>query len=206
LSQGKIYSTTVNTSLDFLCQPRLPGCGEVFDQESAALKDLWKTDFCLHHVLLPPSRSRDSPSSYEHNRDPGFIIAFLTLIYTHPHFLDSDTAFGIWSSLHGFVIPRNSTNTLQICPSFFPFFLPVLAGFVCQLDTGWSDHRERSFSWESASMRSSYGAFSQLVIKQGGPLVGGTISGLVVLDSIRKQAEQASKKHPSMASASAPAF
>jgi hypothetical protein len=40
-------------------------------------------------------------------------------------------------------------------------------------------------------MRSSSGAFSQLVIKGGGPLVGGTISGLVVLSSIRKQAEQA---------------
>jgi hypothetical protein len=40
--------------------------------------------------------------------------------------------------------------------------------------------------------------------------VGGTISELVVLGSIRKQAEQASgrqasKEHPSMASASAPA-
>jgi hypothetical protein len=37
------------------------------------------------------------------------------------------------------------------------------------------------------------------------PLVGGTISGLAVLDSIREQAEQASKEYPSMASASAPA-
>jgi hypothetical protein len=42
--------------------------------------------------------------------------------------------------------------------------------------------------------------------------VGGAISGLVVLGSIREQAEkfrqgkQASKEHPSMASASAPAF
>ena len=41
--------------------------------------------------------------------------------------------------------------------------------------------------------------------------MGGAIPGLVVLDSIRKQAEraiqgkQASKEHPSMASASAPA-
>jgi hypothetical protein len=43
-------------------------------------------------------------------------------------------------------------------------------------------------------MRSNYKAFSQLVIKVGGPLVGGTISGLVVLllRSIKKQAEQAS--------------
>jgi hypothetical protein len=31
----------------------------------------------------------------------------------------------------------------------------------CQLDTGSSYHRERSFSWGSTSMRSSCGAFSQ---------------------------------------------
>jgi hypothetical protein len=43
----------------------------------------------------------------------------------------------------------------------------VLAGFMCQLDTGWNYHRERSFNWGSASMRSSCGAFSQLVIKGG---------------------------------------
>ena len=55
-------------------------------------------------------------------------------------------------------------------------------------------------------MRSSCKAFSQLVIKGERPLVGGTISGLAVLGSIREQAEQASKEHPSMASASAPAF
>jgi hypothetical protein len=40
-------------------------------------------------------------------------------------------------------------------------------------------------------MRSNCKAFSQIVIKGEGPLVGGTISGLVVLSSIRKQAEQA---------------
>ena len=60
-------------------------------------------------------------------------------------------------------------------------------------------------------MRSSCGVYSQLVIKGGGPLVGGVNSGLAVLGSIREQAEQAkgskqaSKEHPSMASASAPA-
>jgi hypothetical protein len=42
-------------------------------------------------------------------------------------------------------------------------------------------------------MRSSCKAFSQLVIKGGGPLVGGTIPGLIALGSIRKKAEQASK-------------
>jgi hypothetical protein len=35
-------------------------------------------------------------------------------------------------------------------------------------------------------MRSSCKAFSQLVIRGGGPLVGGTIPGLVVLGYIRK--------------------
>jgi hypothetical protein len=67
---------------------------------------------------------------------------------------------------------------------------------LCQLDTDWSNHRERSFSWGNASMRSNCGAFSQLVIKWGGPTVGGTISGLVVLVSIREQAEQARRGKP----------
>jgi hypothetical protein len=45
-------------------------------------------------------------------------------------------------------------------------------------------------------MRSSCGAFSQLVIKVGGLLVGGTIPGLVVLGSTRKQVEQARGSKP----------
>jgi hypothetical protein len=83
-----------------------------------------------------------------------------------------------------------------------PFFLQVpsvrwcTGWFLCQLDTGWSYHRETSFSWGSASMRSSCKAFSQLVIKWGGPLVGGTISGMVVLGSIRGQAGQARGSKP----------
>ena len=54
-------------------------------------------------------------------------------------------------------------------------------------------------------MRYNCKAFSQLVIKGERPIVGGAISALVVLGSIREQAKQASKEHPSMASASAPA-
>ena len=45
-------------------------------------------------------------------------------------------------------------------------------------------------------MRSSCGAFSQLVINGGGPVVGGAIPGLVVLSSIRKQAKQARGSKP----------
>ena len=45
-------------------------------------------------------------------------------------------------------------------------------------------------------MRSSPGAFSELVIKWGGPLVGGTNSGLEFLGSIREQAEQARGSKP----------
>ena len=45
-------------------------------------------------------------------------------------------------------------------------------------------------------MRSNCKALSQLVIKGERPLVGGTISGLVVLDSIREQAEQGRGSKP----------
>jgi hypothetical protein len=55
----------------------------------------------------------------------------------------------------------------------------VLPGSVCQLDTGWSYHKESSFSWGSASMRLSCGAFSQLVIKVERSIVGDAIPGLV---------------------------
>jgi hypothetical protein len=56
----------------------------------------------------------------------------------------------------------------------------LLASFVSTWHS-WSYHRERSFMWGNASMRSSCGAFSQLVIKGERPLVGGTIPGLVDL-------------------------
>jgi hypothetical protein len=45
-------------------------------------------------------------------------------------------------------------------------------------------------------MRSNSKAFSQLVIKGERPLVGGTISGLIILSSIREQAEQAKGSKP----------
>jgi hypothetical protein len=45
-------------------------------------------------------------------------------------------------------------------------------------------------------MRSNCKAFSQLVIKGERPLVGGTILWLVVLGSIREQAEQARGSKP----------
>jgi hypothetical protein len=45
-------------------------------------------------------------------------------------------------------------------------------------------------------MISNCKAFSQLVIKWERPLVGGTISGLVVLGYIREQAEQARGSKP----------
>ena len=45
-------------------------------------------------------------------------------------------------------------------------------------------------------MRYNCKAFSQLVIKGERPLVGGTISGLLVLGSIREEAEQARGSKP----------
>jgi hypothetical protein len=45
-------------------------------------------------------------------------------------------------------------------------------------------------------MRFNCKSFSQLVIKGERPLVGGTIPGLVVLSSIREQAQQARGNKP----------
>ena len=81
----------------------------------------------------------------------------------------------------------------------------VTAGFVCQLDTSWSYHRERSLSWENASMRSSCKAFSQLVIKGGRAHSWAGRLGFYKRAGWASQGNQASKEHPSMASASAPA-
>jgi hypothetical protein len=50
-------------------------------------------------------------------------------------------------------------------------------------------------------MSSSCKAFSQLVIKGGGPIVSGAIPGLVVLGSIKKQSECSSFSTSSPASA-----
>jgi hypothetical protein len=66
----------------------------------------------------------------------------------------------------------------------------------CQLDTGWSYHREKSFSWGSASTRSSCKAFSQLVIKGGRSPCGQCHLWDGNLGSIREQAEQAKGSKP----------
>jgi hypothetical protein len=71
----------------------------------------------------------------------------------------------------------------------------VLASFVSTWHS-WSYHKERSFSWGNASMRSNCKAFPQLVIKGERPLVGGTISGLIALGSIIEQDEQARRSKP----------
>jgi hypothetical protein len=90
---------------------------------------------------------------------------------------------------------RSSLLDLPLCvtycfflllPIYFPFFAFCIFSVVIMLQC-------------TASMRYNCKAFSQLVIKVGGPIVRGAISGLVVLGSIRKQAEQASKEHPSTA-------
>jgi hypothetical protein len=67
----------------------------------------------------------------------------------------------------------------------------ILAGFVCQLDTSWSYHRERSLHGGNASMRSSCKAFSQLETKEEGLIVGSVMPRLMVLCSIRRQADRA---------------
>jgi hypothetical protein len=55
-----------------------------------------------------------------------------------------------------------------LCPAL-PCTGPLLVGFVCQCDTSWSYNRKSSLPWGNVRMRSRYTAFSQLVIKRGGP-------------------------------------
>jgi hypothetical protein len=52
---------------------------------------------------------------------------------------------------------------------------------LCQLETNGVITEKGASSEGNASMRSNCKAFSQLVIKGERPLVGGTISGIVVL-------------------------
>jgi hypothetical protein len=80
----------------------------------------------------------------------------------------------------------------------------VLTGFVFQLDTGCSYHRERSFRWGNASMRSSWKTFSQLVIKAGRAHCG-WCHPWVGLEFYKRASWASQGKHPSIASASAPA-
>jgi hypothetical protein len=82
---------------------------------------------------------------------------------------------------------RNNPN--KTCAKIFRSLekLIVLASFVSTWHS-WSYHRERSFSWGNASMRSNCKAFSQLVIK--GPC-GWDHLWAGSLGSIREQAEQA---------------
>jgi hypothetical protein len=67
---------------------------------------------------------------------------------------------------------------------------------LCQLDTAGVITKKGASVEEMPPLRSNCKAFSQLVIKGERPLVGGAISGLVVLGSIRKQAEQAREGKP----------
>jgi hypothetical protein len=67
---------------------------------------------------------------------------------------------------------------------------------LCQLDTAGVIIEKGASVEEMPPMRSNCKAFSQLVIKGERPLVGGTISGLVVLGSIREQADQARGSKP----------
>jgi hypothetical protein len=69
-------------------------------------------------------------------------------------------------------------SKVGLYPALYTIFgLEVYWLVLCQLDTGWSYHRKRSFSWGNASTRSNCKAFSQLVIKGGGPLVSGASLG-----------------------------
>jgi hypothetical protein len=92
--------------------------------------------------------------------------------------------YGLWEQQHPLHHP--------ICICFIS--QTVLADFVYQLDTGSSYHKEKSFSSINAYVISSFGAFSQLVIKceiSHHCLTTIVVMSSLGLGSIRKQTEQA---------------
>ena len=100
---------------------------------------------------------------------------------------------------------------LSLVPPLTPPRFTLYWLVLCvNLNRSWSYHRERSFRWGNASMRSNHKAFSQLVIKDGRTHCGwyhlwaGSL-GFYKKASWASQGKQASKERPSMASASAPA-
>jgi hypothetical protein len=93
-----------------------------------------------------------------------------------------------------------------------PFVVSACIGwFYVSTWHSWNYHRERSFPWGNTSMRSSCKAFSQLVIKGGRARCGWShlwsgSPGFYKKANWASQRKQARRQHPSMASASAPAF
>jgi hypothetical protein len=74
---------------------------------------------------------------------------------------------------------------------------PLLYWLVlCQLDTVWSYHRERSFSWGNASTRSSCKTFFSISDQGGRSPCGWCHIWAGSLGSIREQAEQARGSKP----------
>lgn len=87
---------------------------------------------------------------------------------------------------------------LGCCSIYFNvfWFIIALADTVCQLETSQSHQRKRSLSW--GNERANCKAFSYTVMGEGmaQPMVDWAVPGLVVLDSIMRQAEQVSGTKP----------
>jgi hypothetical protein len=116
---------------------------------------------------------------------------------------NSKTRMQWWLSL-------NTQRPSVPCALCLHLCLSVLASFVSTWPS-WSYHRERSFNWRNASMRSNCKAFFSISDQGGEAPCGwdhlwvGSL-GFYKRASWASQGKQASKEHPSMASASAPAF
>jgi hypothetical protein len=108
----------------------------------------------------------------------------------------------LWSSVESELTVIHSKNSVSLIHG-------VMASFVSTWHS-WGYHRERSFSWGNASMRSNSKAFFS-ISDQGGKapcrwdhLWAGSL-GFYKRAGWASQGRQASKEHPSKASASAPA-
>jgi hypothetical protein len=88
---------------------------------------------------------RANQLSYLSGQIQGFRLAHPN-IYPVNELLECMNRVVLQIQTYGSSITQGSNRISTRSPSEAPGLLVVLAGFVCQLDTSWSYHRERSFS------------------------------------------------------------
>ena len=123
----------------------------------------------LTHTLFESrSRSQPEPPSVAHEGDRDILKLPLALKDNSSVGSDSSLSASETACTRAVLFRRLLTAPESLMQLIW-VQLPVLASFVSTWHS-WSYHRERSFSWGNASMRSNFKAFSQLVSRGKGPL------------------------------------
>lgn len=125
MTQAKNYSYTGNSSLHFLCQPCLPECGGVlWPGVSSLCRTCGKQTLVSFLSSNHHQEAETAQVAMSTRVDPVSWLLFEPSSIPRSHFLESDTAFGIWSSLHGFGESPEIPQIFHVFQSCFPVFLP----------------------------------------------------------------------------------